>query len=58
MTKEEFDARLHSAGLTLSDAQKAELYAVYPYLQAMVARAHPDMPREAEMSVAFNPEVK
>ena len=58
MTKDEFDARLVSAGLKLSDAQRAELYSVYPYLQAMVARAHPDMPREAEMAVMFNPEVK
>ena len=58
MTKEEFCARLDSAGLKLSTAQKDELYSVYPYLQAMVVRAHPDMPREAEMAVMFNPEVK
>jgi hypothetical protein len=58
MTKEEFSARLASAGLTLSDAQKDELYSVYPHLQAMVARAHPDLPREAEMSVMFNPEAQ
>ena len=58
MTREGFDARLDSAGLKLSDAQKAELYSVYPYLQALVARAHPDLPREAEMSVMFNPEVQ
>ena len=58
MTREEFIARLDSAGLKLSDAQHDELYSVYPYLQAMIARAHPDMPREAEMSVMFNPEVR
>ena len=58
VTKEEFNARLDSAGLKLSDAQKDELYSVYPYLQAMVAKAHPAMPREAEMSVMFNPEVQ
>ncbi len=58
MTKEEFGAVLDRAGLKLSDAQKTELFSVYPLLQAMVARAHPDMPREAEMSVMFNPEVQ
>ncbi len=58
MTREEFAARLDGAGLKLSDAQKNELYSVYPHLQAMVTRARPEMPREAEMSVMFNPEVK
>lgn len=58
MTKEEFGALFDRAGLRLSDAQKTELFSVYPHLRALIALAHPDLPREAEMSVMFNPEVK
>ncbi|WP_428531494.1 hypothetical protein [Rhodopila sp.] len=46
------------SGLRLSEAQKSVLFAAYPMFQAMVARATPPMPREAEPSVVFTPEVK
>jgi hypothetical protein len=58
LSKEEFGAKLDHAGLKLSEAQKTELFSVYPQLQAMIVRARPDMPREAEMSITFNAEVR
>jgi hypothetical protein len=58
MDKEKFSTLVDQAGLTLTDAQKSHLLAVYPMFQAMVARATPAMPREAEPSVIFQPEVK
>ncbi|HVZ08990.1 hypothetical protein [Rhodopila sp.] len=58
MTRQEFDALFDKAGLPLNEAQKAELFSVYPLLQAMLAKTHPAMPREAEMSVTFNSEVQ
>ena len=58
MDKEEFSTRVDRTGLTLTDNQKAVLFAAYPLFQAMVARATPPMPREAEPSVIFVPEVK
>jgi hypothetical protein len=58
MDKTEFGRLLDQAGLTLTDAQKSELLAVYPMFQAMIARATPPMPREAEPSVIFVAEVK
>ena len=57
MGKEEFSALVDRTGLTLTDEQKSVLLAVYPMFQAMVARATPPMPREAEPSVMFVPEV-
>ena len=45
------------SGLRLTDEQKSVLFAAYPMFQAMVARATPPMPREAEPSVIFVPEV-
>jgi len=58
MDKTAFATLLDQTGLTLTEAQKAALFAVYPMFQAMVARATPDMPRETEPSIMFTPEVK
>lgn len=57
MDKGAFSTLVDRTGLTLTDAQKSVLLAVYPMFQAMVARATPPMPREAEPSVMFVPEV-
>ncbi len=58
MGKDEFSAMVDRSGLTLSDDQKAVLFAAYPMFQAMVERATPPMPRETEPSVMFSPEVR
>jgi hypothetical protein len=58
MGKDEFSARIDEAGLKLTDEQKAGLFAAFPLFQAMVARATPPLPREAEPSVMFKPEVR
>jgi hypothetical protein len=58
MGKDEFSTLVDQSGLTLSDEQKSVLFAAYPMFQAMVARATPPMPREAEPAVIFQPEVK
>jgi hypothetical protein len=55
--RETFDGMLDRSGLTLSDAQKFTLFEVYPLFRAMIARAGAPMPREAEPSVIFVPEV-
>ena len=58
MGKDEFSTLVDQTGLTLTDEQKSTLFAAWPMFQAMVARATPPMPREAEPSVIFQPEVK
>jgi hypothetical protein len=58
MGKEEFSAMVDRSGLRLTEEQKSVLFAAYPMFQAMVVRATPPMPREAEPSVMFVPEVK
>jgi hypothetical protein len=58
MDKEEFSAMVDRTGLKLTSDQKSVLFQAYPMFQAMVARATPPMPREAEPSVIFVPEVK
>jgi hypothetical protein len=58
MGKEEFSTLVDQSGLKLSDDQKSALFAAYPMFVAMVARGTPPMPREAEPSVMFQPEVK
>ena len=58
MEKSEFGMLLDQTGLMLTEAQKAVLFEAYPMFQAMIARATPPMPREAEPSVIFVPEVK
>jgi hypothetical protein len=58
MEKIEFGRLLDQTGLMLTEAQKSVLFEAYPMFQAMIARATPPMPREAEPSVIFVPEVK
>ena len=58
MGKDEFGTLVDQTGLSLTAAQKSVLFEAWPMFQAMVARATPKMPREAEPSVMFNPEVK
>ncbi|MDR3529690.1 MAG: hypothetical protein P4L90_03890 [Rhodopila sp.] len=58
MDQEEFSTLVDQTGLTLTGDQKSVLFAAYPMFQAMIARATPPMPREAEPSVIFVPEVK
>lgn len=58
ITKEAFDVLAAQTGLPLSDAQKATIFAVYPTLQEIIACATGPMPREAEPSLIFTPEVR
>jgi hypothetical protein len=58
MDKNEFGKLVDQTGLTLTDEQKSVLFGVYPLFQAMVARGTPPLPREAEPSVIFMPEVR
>ena len=58
MDKDEFGKRLDQTGLTLTDQQKAGLLEAYPLFAALVARATAPLPREAEPSVIFMPEVR
>ncbi len=57
MDKAEFSTMVDRSGLKLTSEQKSVLLEVYPMFQAMVARATPIMPREAEPAVMFTPEV-
>jgi hypothetical protein len=57
MDKSDFSKLLDQTGLILTEGQKSDLFEVYPMFQAMVARATPPMPREAEPSIIFMPEV-
>jgi hypothetical protein len=57
-SKQEFDVLVAQTGLPLSEAQKATLLEVYPTLQALIACVTKPMPREAEPSLIFNPEVR
>lgn len=58
ITPEAFDVLVAQSGLTLSDAQKATLRAVYPTLRGLIARVTEPMPRETEPSLIFVPEVR
>ena len=58
MDKDDFSKLVDQTGLILTDKQKSVLFEVYPTFQAMVARATGPMPREAEPSAIFMPEVK
>jgi hypothetical protein len=55
--KEEFSRLVDRSGLALTDGQKSILFEAYPMFQAMVTRATPPLPREAEPSLIFQPEV-
>jgi hypothetical protein len=52
-----FELLLAQTGLPLSAAQKQELYEPYALVEAMVAHVSKPMPREAEPSLIFIPEV-
>jgi hypothetical protein len=58
MDKNDFTKLVDRAGLTLTDAQTAALFEVYPMFQDMVTRATTKLPREAEPALIFLPEVK
>jgi hypothetical protein len=58
MNEDSFGALVDQTGLVLTAGQKAVLFKAYPMFQAMVARATPPMPREAEPSLIFVPEQK
>jgi hypothetical protein len=58
MTLQEFGVFFDKAGLPLSTAQKETLFKAWPMLEGMIARATASLPREAEPSVVFQPEVK
>ena len=53
-----FSTLMDQSGLKLTDEQKSALFAAYPLFQAMVVRATPPLPREAEPALIFTPEVK
>ena len=58
VTKAEFDVLVARTGLPLSEAQKATLFDVYPTLRNILSIAAAPMPREAEPSLIFYPEVR
>jgi hypothetical protein len=51
-----FGRMLDQTGLRLTQAQKSGLFEAYPMVLAMIARASPALPREAEPAVVFVPE--
>ncbi len=58
ITKDSFDTLVAQTGLPLSAAQTATLFAVYPTLLELIARAGAPMPREAEPSLTFTAEIR
>lgn len=58
MTFAEFGVFFDKAGLPLSPAQKETLFQAWPMMEAMIAKVTAPLPREAEPSVMFHPEVK
>ena len=48
-----FDLLLARAGLTLSEAQKAEIYGAYATLEQLCDRLHAPLPVEAEPATIF-----
>jgi hypothetical protein len=53
ITQAEFEFLARRAGLELSEQQKTDLYAAYPYIEAMVAQVHQKRGREAEPAHIF-----
>jgi hypothetical protein len=53
-----FEVLLTQTGLPLSQEQKAALYEPYALVEAMLLHVTQPMPREAEPSVIFVPEVR
>lgn len=58
ISRQEFEILAAQTGLPLSEEQKATLFAVYPTLLALIARATAPMPREAEPSLTFTAEIR
>lgn len=58
ISRTEFDVLAAQTGLPLSEAQKATLFGIYPTLQKILAIAAAPLPREAEPSLIFYPEVR
>jgi len=58
MTLLEFGILFDKAGLPLTQQQKETLYKAWPLLNGLIKRATKPLPREAEPSVIFHPEVK
>ena len=52
-----FEVQLAQTGLPLSDEQKRALYETYALVEAMVALVTKPLPRDAEPSHIFMPEV-
>jgi hypothetical protein len=48
-----FDLLLARAGLTLTEAQKAEIYGAYASLEMLCERLHAPLPVEAEPATIF-----
>jgi len=56
-TFEDFKVMVRRAGLTLTDAQLAEIYSAWGHVEGMLARIRPPLlSREAEPSHTFKPE--
>ena len=53
ITEAEFAVLVKRAGLVLTDAQRAELYTGYGYVEAMIARVRTPRGREAEPAHIF-----
>ena len=53
ITEADFAALVKRAGLTLSDAQKAELFKAYAYVEVMVERVRTPRGRAAEPAHIF-----
>jgi hypothetical protein len=58
ISQAEFEVLIAQTGLPLSAAQRAALYEPYALVEAMVALVSKPMPREAEPSLIFTPEVR
>ncbi|HXQ49477.1 MAG TPA: hypothetical protein VN802_00155 [Stellaceae bacterium] len=53
ISRAEFDFLIRRAGLTLSEAQKAELYSPYASLEMLIERLHAKLPLSAEPAVIY-----
>jgi hypothetical protein len=58
ISQADFDVLLAQTGLPLSQEQKQALYEPYALVEAMLLHVTQPMPREAEPSVIFVPEVR
>ena len=57
ITRAEFDALARSAGLTLSELQKAELYGAWGTLEQLIERMKtPALPLPLEPATIFDPD--